>query len=827
MTSIIYTNNAPGAVEVVAAAAAVAVAEAAVAEAAVAEAAEAEGAAALLSAEAEAVEADTNPSAEDIPSTEINKELRNFYQHHHNNIIVKHIQNGFTNYVDIKKQKIRNIIKLIYIVFQVSKKKKENAAKDKPNEFHPNGSRADEFTLPMYSNDTTVVSLILSILPLLIQNKQEQINLNTPANPTDHEEKYIKELEEELTKIIQNPASFRDDNIHKLIYKLYFDNMINIASSFDIRYENISKNFKDKFTDLYNEAKNNAEQKDKTYDKEYYVKELNKLMLYLNNKLKDLLSNLQTFKHKRAIESLPVEEANKSGEHDVKNEMLNNIITKFENQLNIKDMINAIDNTKYELYFDIAKSNKSKLHGYIYIAIESINDTNNYEITMNKVRQHVALGEEAEAAAAAAAAAAAKEANKPSVKSQAEYDQEQRVDAAIDAKAEAEAAPAAAAAVMASMAARVVADAMAEEEEAEAETTKEEKVAKEEVEVTNAAQVALAAAAAKAAAEAAEKVALVGKTGVPTSPQTSWVMGGGAPEADESGEAKYNEVVKKIIVKLSKNYIANKIVDKKLITPYPDNTIAYINGPAPPQGNDMSQSERDKVVWAEEAMAREERKNADDREKAVAAAINDTVYIENILYNLTKFFFIYKNFLSNISKRTDLTFIHNTLYDLFLRNDNLTQLLINIIKNFDLSEFFMYEILFEYSINNGYDKFNILDTLPRLEDLKKLEASTPPPSPPPSPPPEEQQYGHHNEVAFVSNKLICLTAEYKTTDIPNLKKWLIHVMIYLLFMLKHNEITQDNAYNTLNEADKIIKELFTDSAPYATTPVTASSVLPA
>ena len=50
----------------------------------------------------------------------------------------------------------------------------------------------------MYSNDTTVVSLILSILPLLIQNKQEQINLNTPSNPTDHEEQYIQELELEL-----------------------------------------------------------------------------------------------------------------------------------------------------------------------------------------------------------------------------------------------------------------------------------------------------------------------------------------------------------------------------------------------------------------------------------------------------------------------------------------------------------------------------------------------------------------------------------------------------------------------------------------------------
>ena len=51
---------------------------------------------------------------------------KKFYQNFHNNIIETHIkQKGFNNYVVEKENKLTNIIKLAYIVYQVSKQKKK------------------------------------------------------------------------------------------------------------------------------------------------------------------------------------------------------------------------------------------------------------------------------------------------------------------------------------------------------------------------------------------------------------------------------------------------------------------------------------------------------------------------------------------------------------------------------------------------------------------------------------------------------------------------------------------------------------------------------
>jgi len=289
----------------------------------------------------------------------------NFFTNHQKYILTqqgndsKH--NSYEIYVNTKKKKLENFLKLIYIVFNkisIQKKQeeqKEQYIKKKIGEHHPDGSRAYQFTQNT-NNEFYNMSSWETLLPLLIRNKEDEINTMLETSDIDKDKKiHIEKLVEKLKATQKTDLKNSSNIIYNSIYEVYFNRGKNIANSLNERYDNISKDFHRKFLDIYKFLKKidkpdiNIEEKNNIKEESdiQFINIINELKIRLldfNNDLKSFVTiygknYIEESSQQTSEEATSISDSDSNTKHKIK----------------IQEEINEIKSNKTKVDDDITK----------------------------------------------------------------------------------------------------------------------------------------------------------------------------------------------------------------------------------------------------------------------------------------------------------------------------------------------------------------------------------------------------------------------------------------------------------------------------------------
>ena len=195
-----------------------------------------------------------------------------------------------------------------------------------------------------------------TLLPLLIRNKEDEINTMLETSDIDKDKKiHIEKLVEKLKATQKTDLKNSSNIIYNSIYEVYFNRGKNIANSLNERYDNISKDFHRKFLDIYKFLKKidkpdiNIEEKNNIKEESdiQFINIINELKIRLldfNNDLKSFVTiygknYIEESSQQTSEEATSISDSDSNTKHKIK----------------IQEEINEIKSNKTKVDDDITK----------------------------------------------------------------------------------------------------------------------------------------------------------------------------------------------------------------------------------------------------------------------------------------------------------------------------------------------------------------------------------------------------------------------------------------------------------------------------------------